>query len=511
MRRPDPPRVAILGAGAAGLCAAIELAEQGIDDVVIYERGDGVGGTWRANTYPGAACDVPSHLYSFSFFSKRDWSRKFAPQPEILQYFEDVADHFGLRPKLRLRCEVTDATFDDATGRWRLRVVDRSGPDEETRTEVVDVLVCALGQLNRPFVPDIDGLDRFGGPVVHSAEWDHDVVLEGRRVGVVGNGASALQFIPPVARIAAHTTVFQRSANWIIPKPDRPFRRWERAALSVPAIQRLYRWRIYWRLEINFLLMRRSSRAGALLGRMLAKRLRTLATDDLPEAALVPDYPMGCKRILISNDYYSTLRRPDVSVELDPIARVESGAVVTASGHRHELDVLLLGTGFRTTEFLAPMRVTGRHGRDLNDEWAKGAHAHLGVAVSGFPNLFVLYGPNTNLGHNSIIFMIEAQSRYVARAVRHLRDADLRWIDVRGDVMDRYNTTIQRQADRTVWVADCHSWYKNEHGLVTNNWPDFTFNYWRRMRHFRPHEWVRRRRDPPTADPLAPDPPGLAA
>lgn len=487
------------------MCAAIELAARGIDDVAIYERSDGVGGTWRANTYPGAACDVPSHLYSFSFFSKRDWSRKFAPQPEILGYFEDVADHYGLRPKLRLRCEVTDATFDDETGQWRLVVVDRSGAEEHTRTETVDVLIAALGQLNRPFVPDIDGLGDFDGPVVHSAEWDHDVDLTGRRVGVVGNGASALQFIPPVARTAAHTTIFQRSANWIIPKPDRPFRRWELAAFRIPGIQRLYRWRIYWRLEVNFLLMRRSSRAGKFLARLLAGQLRKLVSDDLPEAALVPDYPVGCKRILISDDYYATLLRPDVSVELDRIARVEPGSVVTEGGHRHEVDVLLLGTGFRTTEFLAPMRVRGRGGRDLNDEWAKGAHAHLGVAVSGFPNFFMLYGPNTNLGHNSIIFMIEAQSRYVARAIRYLHDAGLRWMDVRPDVMDRYNTTVQRQADQTVWVADCHSWYKNEHGLVTNNWPDFTVNYWRRMRRFRPHEWVRRRRtDAPAPAPTSP-------
>jgi len=482
------PRVAVLGAGAAGLCVAIKLLEAGIDDLVILEKSDGVGGTWRANTYPGAACDVPSHLYSFSFAPKKDWTRKFAEQPEILSYFEGIADRYDLRRRIRTGCEVRRARFDEDTAEWHLELADG--------TEVIaDVVVSGLGQLNRPYTPDIEGLDSFGGEVFHSARWRHDVDLAGKRVGVIGNGASAVQFLPPTAERAGHVTLFQRSANWILPKPDREFSARERRILaSVPFAERLFRWNIYWRLEKNFFFMRRGSRLGKLIDRMASKELRKLVSDDLPAEALIPDYPPGCKRILISNDYYQTLLRPNVSVELAHIDHVEPGAVVTEDGTRHEVDVLIFGTGFRSTEFLAPMEVTGRAGADLNDAWATGARAHLGVAIAGFPNFFMLYGPNTNLGHNSIIFMIEAQSRYITRAVRELRDDGLAWIDVRADVMDRYNTRLQKNADGTVWVADCDSWYKNEHGVVTNNWPAFTVSYWKRMRDFRSHEFVRRAR-----------------
>ncbi|MFN8051180.1 MAG: NAD(P)/FAD-dependent oxidoreductase [Acidimicrobiales bacterium] len=493
------PRVAILGAGAAGLCVAIKLIEAGVDDVTILEKSDGVGGTWRANTYPGAACDVPSHLYSFSFAPKRDWTRKFAEQPEILRYFEDVCDRYDLRRRIRFHTEVTSARFDDEAGTWTLEsVTTDDGERGPVASETFDVVVSGLGQLNRPYVPDIAGLDGFDGPVFHSAAWDHDVDLTGKRVAVVGNGASALQFIPHVARVAEHVTIFQRSANWILPKPDRAFSERERWVFRhVPGAERLFRWRVYWRLEMNFLLMRRSSRLGRLATKAIAKQLRKMVSDRLPEAALVPDYPLGCKRILISNDYYQTLLRPDVDVELSHIARVEPDAVVTEDGVRHEVDAILLGTGFRSTEFLAPMVVHGRGGVDLNDRWAGGATAHLGVAVSGFPNFFMLYGPNTNLGHNSIIFMIEAQSRYIAKVVKELATDRLAWVDVRSDVMDRYNTELQREADGTVWVADCDNWYKNDQGVVTNNWPAFTVSYWNRMRHYRPYEFVRHARTAP--------------
>ena len=482
----------VLGAGAAGLCVAIQLIDAGVTDVTILEKSDGVGGTWRANTYPGAACDVPSHLYSFSFAPKKDWTRKFAEQPEILAYFEDVADRYDLRRRIRFHSEVTAARFDEDAGEWHVELADGTGL-------VADVLISGLGQLNRPYVPDLAGLDTFVGDsdraVFHSARWDHDVDLAGRNVGIVGNGASAVQFLPRVAAQAGHVTLFQRSANWILPKPDREFSERERRIFrSVPFAERLYRWNIYWRLEKNFFFMRRGSRLGKLIERMASKELRKLVSDDLPAAALIPDSPPGCKRILISNDYYPALLRPNVDVELSHIDHVEPGAVVTVDGTRHDADVLIFGTGFTSTDFLAPLRITGRGGVDLNDVWATGAKAHLGVAVSGFPNFFMLYGPNTNLGHNSIIFMIEAQSRYITKAVTELRDDDLAWLDVRSDVMDRYNTQVQHQADDTVWVADCHSWYKNEHGVVTNNWPAFTVSYWNRMRHFRPYEFIRRAR-----------------
>ena len=485
---PTSPRVVVLGAGAAGLCVAIKLLEAGVDDLTILEKSDGVGGTWRANTYPGAACDVPSHLYSFSFAPKKDWTRKFAQQPEILSYFEDVTDRYDLRHRIRFGTEATSARFDEDAGEWHVTIADGT-------SLTADVLISGLGQLNRPFTPEIDGLAEFGGDVFHSARWNHDIDLAGRRVGVIGNGASTVQFLPPTAEVAGHLTLFQRSANWILPKPDREFSPLERRIFrNVPFAERLFRWNIYWRLEKNFFFMRRGSRLGKLIERVATKELRKIVSDDLPAEALIPDYPPGCKRILISNEYYASLLRPNVEVELSHIDHIEPGAVVTADGTRHELDVLIFGTGFRSTEFLAPMEVTGRHGADLNTAWSKGAKAHLGVAVAGFPNFFMLYGPNTNLGHNSIIFMIEAQARYISRAVRELRDDHLTWLDVRDDVMDLYNTRIQHNADGTVWVADCDSWYKNEHGVVTNNWPAFTVSYWKRMRDFRSHEFVRRAR-----------------
>lgn len=483
------PRVAILGAGAGGICAAIKLIEAGIDDVTIFEKTDGVGGTWRANTYPGAACDVPSHLYSFSFATKWDWSRKFARQPEILQYFEDVTDRYGLRTHLRCNTEVTSATFDEDAGEWTLTLGDGS-------TFVADVVISALGQLNRPFIPNIEGADTFEGPSFHSARWNHDVPLAGRRVAVIGNGASALQFIPHVAAQAGHVTVFQRSANWIIDKPDAEYPAWRQWMFrNLPGAERLHRWRIYWRLEANFSLIRSSSRAARLVEKLIRRELQPLL-DHLPEEAVIPDYPLGCKRILISNDYYQALLRPNVDVELSHIARIEPDAVVTEDGERHPVDVIIWGTGFRSTEFLAPMRVTGRDGLDINEVWAKGAQAYLGVAIAGFPNFYMLYGPNTNLGHNSIIFMIEQQVRYITRLVTALRDEGLAWVDVRKRAMDVYNTRLQRKADGTVWVASCDSWYKNEHGVVTNNWPAFTVTYWRRMRQLRRGDHIWRPRTP---------------
>ena len=480
------PRIAIFGAGAAGICTAIKLIEAGLDDITMFEKSDGVGGTWRANTYPGAACDVPSHLYAYSFASKGDWTRKFAQQPEILAYFEEITDRYGLRRLIRFNTEVRSATFDENTGTWR--VVTDAGAED------FDVVVSGLGQLNRAYVPEIDGLSQFAGDMFHSAHWDHSVDLSGRRVAVVGNGASALQFIPHVAEQASELTVFQRSANWVIDKRDGEYPGWrQRMFARFPATQRLHRWSIYWRLEANFALLRRSSRAARLLERVITRALEPV-TAVLPSEAVIPDYPIGCKRILLSSDYYAALMRDNVHVELDHIDHIEPDAVVTVDGRRHEVDTIIWGTGFRSTEFLAPMTVIGRDGRDLNEAWAKGAVAYLGVAVAGFPNLFMLYGPNTNLGHNSIIFMIEQQSRYIVEMVKELRDQHLAWIDVRRDAMDRYNVDVQRRAGDTVWVASCDSWYKNEHGIVTNNWPAFTVTYWKRMRGIRRGDHVRRHR-----------------
>ncbi len=472
------PRVAILGAGAGGLCMAIRLRQAGIDTFTIYEKSDGVGGTWRDNTYPGAACDVPSHLYSFSFASKNDWTRKFAEQPEILAYFESLVDRYDLGPHLRFGTEVTEAHYDDGAGTWTLQTTG----DEPTVT--ADVVVSGLGQLNRPYIPPIPGLDSFGGTVFHSARWDHDHDLRGERVGVVGIGASAIQFVPRVAQVARHTVLFQRSSNYVAPKADRPFRPWERWALAhVPGLQRAYRESIYWRLEARFAVMRKRSRLGGFMEQQFRKQLRPLVSERLPEEAVLPDYPPGCKRILIANDWYPTLLRPDVDVVTSGVERVTEDAIVTADGTEHPVDTIIFGTGFRTTEFLSPLKVTGRGGRDLNEVWADGARAYLGLSVPGFPNLFMLYGPNTNLGHNSILFMIEQQVGYALRLVEEKVLRGLRSVDVRPAAADRFDAEVQAAAADTVWAEDCHSWYKTDAGRITNNWTAHTTEYRRRLSH----------------------------
>ncbi len=481
--RSGPPRVGILGAGAAGLCMGIQLLDAGIDTFTIFERSDGVGGTWRDNTYPGAACDVPSHLYSLSFAPKTDWTRKFPEQPEILEYFESLVPRFGLEPHLRLRTSVTSATWDDDTATWTLVT-------EHGDTEVVDVLVSGLGQLNVPHIPDLPGLDSFAGTTFHSARWDHDHDLRGERVAVVGIGASAIQFVPRVAKQARQLTLFQRSVNYVVPKPDRPFRAWERWLLThVPMLQKAYRESIYWRFESRFSLMRKNSWLGRLVQDRFAKQVGSLVSPKLPKEAIVPDYAPGCRRLLIANDWYPTLLKPHVEVVCDGIEKVTPRGIVTATGREVEVDTIIFGTGFRTTEFLSPVHITGRDGVDLRDVWADGAFAHLGLSVPGFPNLFMLYGPNTNLGHNSILFMIEQQVGYVRKLLEEAERTGSRSIEPTEPAMSAFQGEIDEALERTVWAGDCHSWYKTDTGRVTNNWPDYTVRYRKRLRRPDLSEW----------------------
>ncbi|MFM7067879.1 MAG: flavin-containing monooxygenase [Actinomycetes bacterium] len=465
------PRVAVLGAGAGGICLGVKLLEAGLTSFTIFEKSNGVGGTWRDNTYPGAGCDVPSHLYSFSFASKRDWSRKFAGQPEILEYFESLVATYGLAPHLRLETEIVSADWDEARRVWTLASSDG-------RTFEADVVVSGLGQLNRPFVPSLPGLETFDGPVFHSARWRHDVDVSGKRVAVIGIGASAIQFVPHVARSAAHTTLFQRSVNYVAPRNDREYRPWERAVLShVPGAQRAYRTWIYWKLEARWTLMRRGSRVGAALRRRFASELGKVSSDEKPVGVLVPDYAPGCRRVLISDDWYQTVLRPEVDIVATPVERITEDTVITSDGVAHPADVVIFGTGFRTTEFLAPLDIRGRGGRELSEEWAEGARAYLGLAYPGFPNLFLLYGPNTNLGHNSILFMIEQQVDYIVALVQRMVVHQLSWVEPTAAAQERYDEFIDRSVQRTVWADDCSSWYKTSSGRITNNWPGPTFRY----------------------------------
>ncbi len=473
------PRVAIVGGGLSGLGMAIQLTRAGVTDFTIIEQSDGVGGTWRDNSYPGSGCDVPSHLYSFSFAPKSDWTRRFAEQAEILSYAEWCVDRFDLGGHLRLGTTVERATFDEGSGRWKLTLLSDRGQEEL----IADTVIFACGQLNRPHVPDLPRLDTFSGPVWHSARWDHDCDLTGRRVAVVGSGASAIQFVPPVARQAAEVTIFQRSPNYVGPKKDLTYGPTTRRLLDrVRPVELAYRWWIYWSLEARWLWFRKDSWAGRKLGELFTSGIRKdVVCDRLPEPTVVPDYPIGCKRILISNDWYPTLLRPNVSVVDRPISRIEPGAVITDDGERHPADVLIFGTGFSTTDFLSHIPVAGTGGRTLADEWKDGARAYLGTAVPGFPNCYLLYGPNTNLGHNSILFMVERQINLILQAMAlqtRSRGAGAALVGVDPAAYRRDDERTQRLMASTAWVAACHSWYKAASGRVTNNWPSWTVRYW---------------------------------
>ena len=477
MSRPKArPSVCIVGAGFGGIGLAIRLKEAGFDDFAILEKADAVGGVWRDNTYPGLSCDVPSHLYSLSFEPKHDWSRRFPRQAEIHAYLEGCVERYGLAEHLRLGTEAAGADFDEEAGHWRIRTT--RGEELEA-----DFLVSATGQLSRPAYPSIAGLEDFEGPSFHSARWDHDVDLAGRRVATVGAGASAVQYLPEIAPVAGHLTLFQRSPNWVIPKPDRPYRRWQqRLFRRFPWIQAASRAWVWLRFEFFILAFNRLRPLGRMYERGYRRRIEREVADPELRAKLVPDYPLGCKRVLISNDWFATLQRPNVDVVTEPITEVRPHAVVTADGEEHAADVLILGTGFTAKEFLAPMEIRGRGGRDLNEAWRDGAEAYLGLTVSGFPNMFILYGPNTNLGAGSIVYMLESQIEYVVEAVRTLSRTRVAYMDVRPDVQSGFNEGIQSRLADSVWTGGCTSWYVTESGKVTNNWPGFTSEYRRRTR-----------------------------
>ncbi|MCD0448670.1 NAD(P)/FAD-dependent oxidoreductase [Actinocorallia sp. API 0066] len=462
----DDVRVAIIGAGFGGIGLAVRLKQAGIGPVAVLEKAADLGGTWRDNTYPGAACDVPSHLYSFSFHRRPDWPRRFSGQHEILAYLRGCAAAHGIEP--RLNTEVTQARW--TGGRWLL-----STSAGELRA---DVLVSACGQLSRPAIPDLPGLDTFEGKVFHSARWDHGHDLTGRRVAVVGTGASAIQFVPEVARRAARLDVYQRSAPWIIKKADRAYGPLEhRLFASLPFLQDLHRGLIYTLLESRALGFVSWRWLLGLTERAALRRLRRDVPDPDLRRALTPDHPLGCKRVLISDDYLPSLQRPNVTVVTDPIKEVRQNGVVTGDGTFRETDTLIFGTGFQANDFLTPLRVTGRDGTALNDVWRDGAEAHLGMTVHGFPNLYLLYGPNTNLGHNSIIYMLESQFAYVLACLRTGKT-----LEVRRDVQDASVAEVQRRLRTSVWSSGCSSWYLTPDGRNVNNWPGFTFAYRRATR-----------------------------
>lgn len=458
----ETKRVAIVGAGFSGIGAAIKLIQAGHTDLVILERNPDVGGTWLDNTYPGCACDVPSHLYSFSFAPNPAWTRRFAPQKEIGAYLRACVDAFGLRPYLRLGRELREASWDG--NRWNLRTADG-----EIQAEI---LVLAQGPLSEPAVPDLLALEGFDGLVFHSARWRHDVDLRGKRVGVVGTGASAIQFVPHVQRVARHVTLFQRTPAWIMPRGDFAIPAWLRALYRLaPPLQRLARLGEYLLREATlpaFLGNRLMAEAGR---RKALRHLHRQIADPGLRAKLTPGYALGCKRVLASDDFYPALAQPNVDVVTEPITKAAAG----------ELDVVILGTGFRVSDAVHTRKVFGRDGRSLHEVWQGSPQAYLGTMVSGFPNLFLLAGPNTGVGHTSLIYMIESQLAYLLDTLRVMRRRGT--VEVLERAQKEYNAELDQAMGPTVWAAGgCSGWYRDLQGRITTIWPAPTWRFRRRTR-----------------------------
>jgi cation diffusion facilitator CzcD-associated flavoprotein CzcO len=469
--------VAVVGSGFAGIGMAVRLKELGIEDFVVLERAGDVGGTWRDNTYPGCQCDVPSHLYSLSFAPNPRWSRTFSLQAEIHGYLRRVAEDFGVLPHVRFGSDVISAAWDEDAGRWRIATA--SG-ELEAR-----VVVSGVGALSEPAIPRLPGLESFQGAAFHSAAWDHGHDLTGERLAVVGTGASSIQFVPRIRRQVASLTLFQRTAPWVMPHPDRSLSALEhRLYRALPWAQRLMRGGIYWAREsfVTAFMHPRLMRAGE---RIALRHLAKQVPDPELRRKLTPGYRMGCKRVLLSNDYFPALQAPNVDVVTDAIAEVREHSIVTAGGTEHEVDTIIFGTGFHVTDMPFAERVRGREGRTLAEAWAGSMQAHNGTTIAGFPNLFMLLGPNTGLGHNSVVFMIEAQIAYVAGALEAMRERGASVAEVTREAQAASNAEIQERLRGTVWnTGGCASWYLDEHGRNSTIWPGFTWPFKRRTLRF---------------------------
>jgi cation diffusion facilitator CzcD-associated flavoprotein CzcO len=467
-------RVIIVGTGFSGLGMAIQLAKSGIDDFVVLEKAQDVGGTWRDNSYPGCACDIQSHMYSFSFEQNPNWTRSFPSQPEIWDYLRKVADRYDLRRHIRFGQEMVGAQWDADRQVWHVR--SRTG--EEFTGQF---LVSGVGALHIPNIPDLPGIDSFQGTTFHSANWNHDYDLRSKRVAVVGTGASAIQFVPQIVPEVEQLHLFQRTAPWVMPKPDYPMPSWARRVFRfVPGAQRLYRDLLYWLLEVRAVGFNGHPKLLQAAEKIAKRHIGKHVKDSELRRKLIPDYRMGCKRVLVSNDYYQSLTRENIEVVTEGVTEVRPHSVVAGDGTEREVDAIIFGTGFHVTDAFDNLDIIGRDGRNLGKEWAtEGMRTHLGITVSGFPNLFFLLGPNTGLGHNSVVFMIESQIKYVADAIRLVDRDHAGAIDVRGSVQDEFNAEIQRKLVRGVWTqGGCKSWYLDAKGVNRTIWPGFTWRYW---------------------------------
>jgi len=467
-------RVLIVGAGFGGVAMGIELRRNGFDDFVILEKAGAAGGVWRENTYPGAGCDVPSPLYSFSFAPNLRWPRRYAGHGDIRDYLERTARQYRVNQHIRFDTEVLSAKFDEGTARWL--VTTDSG-----ETYSAAVFVPAVGQLSRPALPALPGIGSFRGKSLHSAEWDHSAELGEKRVAVVGTGASAIQFVPEIQPAVDRLMIFQRSAQYIMPKRDRVYKPWHHKAFRlIPGVQKLDRMGFWLYTEFAQQCLAKWQRFIPVFKVQTTRHLRASVADPELRGKLTPDYEIGCKRVLFSNDYLPAVTRRNVSLITERIVEVTATGLRTAGGEHHDADVIVYGTGFAALELLAPMTIVGRGGALLADAWGEGARAYLGLAMPRFPNLFLLYGPNTNLGGGSIIYMLESQARYIRDAVTQLHG---RAAEVRPEAEERWDHEVQRRLSRSVWTR-CQSWYRNRHGRVVTNWPGRTREYRRRTRRF---------------------------
>ena len=470
-------RIAVVGTGFSGLAAAISLKKAGFRTLTIFERSSRVGGVWNANEYPGCACDVASSLYSFSFEPNPNWSRPFAPQPEIRAYLEHCLRKYDLASNVLFNTEVTAADFDQTRAVWTLTTA--SGETNE-----FDVVIAACGQLTQPSYPNVAGIDSFEGTAFHSAQWNHDHDLSGERVAVIGNGASAVQIVPSIAPKVRELVVFQRSNEYIVPKPDYQHPEWEKAIYRyVPGALKALRF-AWWTFgeygNPGFTLPTgrfHNAYFAPVLG-LVNWQLRKQVRDPELRRKLTPDYKIGCKRILLSSTYYPAITGKNARVVTEQITGISPNGIVTADGVKHEVDTIVYATGFKTRGFVAPMKVRGVEGQDLNEFWADGPQAYLGMSVPKFPNFFVMYGPNTNFGGGSIVYVLESQARYIVDGVRNLRDSGAAYIDLKPEVFARFSTEMQRRLRKSVWAAGgCTSWYKNAKGVVTNNWAGTMLEY----------------------------------
>ena len=490
------PSVAVIGAGLGGLCAGIKLKEAGIDDLVILEKAAKVGGTWRDNSYPGCCCDVPVALYQYSFAPSLSWSHLFPRYNEVQKYTEDLADNFGLRPHLKLNEETVSAVWDDTRAVWKL--TSRTG-----KTHEANAIVAALGQLNRPLMPEIEGSDSFAGPAFHSARWDHSVKLAGKRVAVIGSAASAVQIIPAIAEEVKHLIVFQRTPNWMVPRLDRPITEEEKALMMTePHVAMLGRDLIYQNADYIFWQAFSWTKEGRdAYTRVALNHLAEQVPDLELRKKLTPDYPIGCKRILFADDYYPALLRPNVTLETGAIARITPKGIETKDGVKHDVDVIVYATGFETTGWHWSVDVVGKGGVHLRDAWAEMPQAYLGITTAQFPNMFILYGPNTNLGHNSITFMLERQVEYAVKAISAMHTRNIAAMEVKQAAQDRFNRELQAALGKTTWAdPHCRSWYKNAQGHITQNWSSHTRDYAKATENVKWEDYTVRERKPLAAE-----------